>query len=74
MDKIRTPKTIADDAAKLLHESKLTSNFLPAIAKRGLALQVEFMHSVAYQLEAAGIGADTDPPELEEDNADGLAL
>lgn len=57
---MRTPKTIADDAANLLAASSLTSQFLPASAKKALALQVEFMQSVAYQLEAAGIDADTD--------------
>ena len=68
---MRTPKTIANDAQKLLAESRLTSHFLPASAKRGLELQVEFMLSVAYLLAEAGIDPDTDTPVAVIDPAPG---
>lgn len=57
---MRTPQTIATEAREMLDES--STKFVPANLVRAMELNVEFMESVAYQLDAAGINADTAPP------------
>ncbi len=55
---MRTPSTIAAVGRELLDTSN--TKFVPANLVQLAELFVEFMESTAYQLDAAGITADTE--------------
>lgn len=56
---MRTPSTIA--AAARHHLEAANTAFVPANLVQLAELNVEFMESVAYALQAAGLELDTEP-------------
>lgn len=56
---MRNHQTIAAEGRELLDKS--TEQGIPVSPAQLTELVVEFMESVSYQLDAAGIGADLEP-------------